>query len=123
MKFAYLILVHKNPKQLARLVSRLNTKDALVFIHIDKKVSEEVFEKEIRKLHIKNIHFVKDRKSIVWGGFNMVKAMISGLKELAASEEEIFARYPIEWAGLSNKANRGVPPILTTASKQNVCTI
>jgi len=37
MKIAYIILAHKNPDQIKRLVLRLNTEGTSFFIHIDKK--------------------------------------------------------------------------------------
>lgn len=89
MKFAYLILAHKNPKQLARLVGKLCADDSLIFIHIDKKIPQEAFELEINNLQVKNVHFVKERKNIIWGGFNMIKTTLNGLKEIIESKEDI----------------------------------
>jgi hypothetical protein len=89
MKFAYLILAHKNPKQLARLVSRLNTSDALFFIHIDKKTDPKPFEQALSTIHSANWYFVKKRQTIVWGGFNMVRATLNGLKEIVALQEAV----------------------------------
>lgn len=107
MKFAYLILAHKNPKQLARLVSRLDTKDALFFIHIDQKAAQEPFEQALSEIASARLHFVKERKNIVWGGFNMIRATLNGLKEIAALGETIShvtlmsgQDYPIKTAEL-----------------------
>lgn len=41
MKTAYLIVCHKNPRQVARLVDQLKTGDGDIFIHMDSRMSEE----------------------------------------------------------------------------------
>ena len=43
MKTAYLINCHKNMKHVSRLVHRLHSEDSHIFIHVDKKVSEDDF--------------------------------------------------------------------------------
>ncbi|MBN3879805.1 MULTISPECIES: hypothetical protein [unclassified Nostoc] len=40
LKIAYIILAHKYPEQLARLIHQLNTKDVSFFIHIDNFVKQ-----------------------------------------------------------------------------------
>lgn len=76
---AYLILAFKNPPQLARLVSRLQSSNSTVFIHIDKKtdISPFLF---IRRFQ--NVRFVRKRFKIVWGGYSITECIISGMKEI-----------------------------------------
>ncbi|HUQ66763.1 MAG TPA: beta-1,6-N-acetylglucosaminyltransferase, partial [Flavitalea sp.] len=64
---------------LARLVARLQSPTFAVFIHIDKKtdISPFLF---IRRF--KNVHFVKKRFKIVWGGYSITECIISGMKEI-----------------------------------------
>ncbi len=69
MDIAYLILVHTNPNQVARLLSKL--KDD-VFIHVDKKAKLKNFC--YRK---DNIIYIKERISINWGGYTMVEATLN----------------------------------------------
>lgn len=76
MKIAFLILAHKNPKQLGDLVRRLDSSSSLFFIHIDVKVDITPFEKEIEKLQ--NVFWVK-REDGRWGEFGIVKATINAL--------------------------------------------
>jgi glycosyltransferase involved in cell wall biosynthesis len=78
--FAYLILAHKNPSQLLRLVNALTTPDTYFFIHIDKKVKEEIFKSVITGA---NVFFCKNRKSVNWGGFSMVEATVELIGEMA----------------------------------------
>lgn len=68
MRIAYLILAHKNPDQVKRLVNLLNGD---VYIHIDSKC-------DIKKFYISNekINYINKRISINWGGFSMVQATL-----------------------------------------------
>lgn len=75
MKIAYLILAHNTPRQLQRLISALQNKDVAFYIHIDKK------SKENFKISQNNIHFLKKRLSVSWGGFSQVQATLSLLQE------------------------------------------
>jgi len=44
LRIAYIILAHKLPGQLVRLVRKLNTKDTHFFIHVDKKTGDETYK-------------------------------------------------------------------------------
>ena len=44
MKIAYLINCHKNIKHVARLAHRLHSENNHIYIHVDKKVSEEIYK-------------------------------------------------------------------------------
>ena len=68
MRIAYLILAHKNPEQVKRLLRLL---DGDVYIHIDSKSNSKDF-------YINNpqINYINNRISITWGGFSMIKATL-----------------------------------------------
>lgn len=68
MKIAYLILVHKNPKQIKRLVNLLNGD---IYIHIDKKCDKRNFYIDNQK-----VKYITERINIHWGGFSMVQATL-----------------------------------------------
>lgn len=77
MKIAYIILVHKNPEQVARLINRLNTENVVFSIHVDYKANIENFEKEILSNNPhNNINFLVKRFKPKWGGFNTIKAAV-----------------------------------------------
>ena len=44
MKTAFLINCHKNMQHVSRLAHRIHTEDSHIFIHVDKKVSHEVYQ-------------------------------------------------------------------------------
>lgn len=65
MRVAHLIIVHKNPDQLLRLVKRLQHSNFDLFIHVDRKVPLEQF------MFIKSeadLSFIKNRVTCQWGG-------------------------------------------------------
>jgi len=83
MKIAYLILAHKNPQQILRLVSRLNTDDTTFIIHIDKKTIPEVFREISLSLEdYPNVYFTKKRHKIYYGHISLVYETLECLREL-----------------------------------------
>lgn len=84
MHLAYIILAHKNPEQLFRLVSRLNHPDDYFFIHIDKKVDIKPFHVVFENSGF-NIKFITRRENGRWGDLGIVKATINSLIELVNS--------------------------------------
>ncbi|MCC9137332.1 beta-1,6-N-acetylglucosaminyltransferase [Pontibacter silvestris] len=76
MKIAYIILVHKNPKQVARLINRLNTQNTIFSLHLDASVPLEDFKNIVLSGNpgCDNIHFKEKRYRTRWGGFNAVRA-------------------------------------------------
>ena len=79
MKIAYIILAHKLPEQLVRLVKKLNTDNTSFLIHVDKKTDEEIFRMMEEPLRgYKNVHFLK-RYVVRWGTFSQVQATLEGV--------------------------------------------
>lgn len=78
MKIAYLILVHKNPKQVARLINRLNVENTIFSIHVDHNANLEDFKTEIfiSNPNNNNIYFLNKRFKPKWGGFNTIRAAV-----------------------------------------------
>jgi hypothetical protein len=98
MKIAYLILVHKNPSQLQRLINRLNNKDTTFIIHIDKKVDKNTLKSFFEiKSRYKNIILIRNRIKVYWGSFSVVKATLECIKTLF--EEDIKFDYAVLLSG------------------------
>ncbi len=76
----YLILAHKSPLQLKRLIDRLDHPNVNFYIHIDKKVDQQPFEILLSKLE--NVHFIKeeDRQVGIWGDFSLVAMTITAMR-------------------------------------------
>ena len=82
MKLAYLILAHKEPLQIKRLVNRLSDPLVDIYIHVDNKAPLHLFKNVIGST---NVYFVKKRENVNWGGFSIVKATLHGFKEIVES--------------------------------------
>jgi hypothetical protein len=79
MNIAYIILAHKLPDQLIRLVRKLNTLSACFFIHIDKKTDSNTFEKIKTALReFDNVYFL-DRYARYYGDYYHLKATLDAL--------------------------------------------
>ncbi len=85
MRLAHLILAHNNPFQLERLIKRLSTNRADVYIHLDKKSSLSEF-KHLSLLP--NVFFINNRTDIGWGNYSMVDGTLKSFTEILQSNIE-----------------------------------
>ena len=98
MQKNYLILAHKNPLQLGRMIERLDDGASKFFIHLDAKTPIEPFAACLEGAHIR---FIEPR-----GDFSIVRATIR-LMEAASEEQGVFILmsgqdYPIQSQGYIN---------------------
>jgi hypothetical protein len=103
MQIVYLILAHKNPFQLARLVAILTHPNAHFVIHVDGRVEKKIFTEFSKNCQETNIHFLQNRYLSTWGSFELIQATLEGLtyirKEFATSDRVVFLSgqdYPIK---------------------------
>lgn len=86
MNKAYIILAHKQPAQLYRLVEKLDDNLSTFFIHIDKKKSLTDFN---NLLDFGNkVEFIK-REASNWGEIGIVMAILNALKAVKESDKKI----------------------------------
>ena len=84
MKISYILLVHRNPTQVARLVSRLHAWSP-IFIHVDRRVPISPFQRALESSNPGgSLRFVK-RHRCRWGQFGIVQATLEGINALIAS--------------------------------------
>lgn len=82
MKIAYIILAHKYPEQLARLIHQLNTGEVSFFIHIDKKTDQKIYHQVVTLFKdFPNVYLLK-RFDSGWGSFDAVRASLEGIKSI-----------------------------------------
>lgn len=97
MKQAYLILAHHQPQHLARLASRLLSRESHLFIHIDRRSDLEPFRKALGQIEspwlTSNLHFVAKRHKVVWFGYSTVEATLTLMNE--ASRYGDFSYYSL----------------------------
>lgn len=79
MKIAFIVLAHKNPDQLGRLIRKLISKDSAFYIHIDKKSNFSDFKSELSKLANFTKITLLPRTNSYWGGPGIVTATLHGL--------------------------------------------
>lgn len=81
MKIAHLILAHKEPLQLQRMIAALNHPSVSFYIHVDKKIDAAPFT---RLLKGNNIFFIRKRTKIFWGDWGTIQATLNGFEEILA---------------------------------------
>lgn len=82
MKKAYIIMAHKYPSQLHRLIDRLNDHSAHFFVHIDKKADINAF-KSLDDFG-KKVTFI-DRFDSRWGKTGIIMPLLAGLNAIKQS--------------------------------------
>ena len=82
IKLAYIILFHKSPEQLSRLINKLDDGNNIIIIHVCKNTSNSIYS-ELKKTYknSNNIFFCK-RENGAWGEFGIVKAVLNSIKFL-----------------------------------------
>ena len=77
----YIVLAHKNPAQLARLITRLDDGNSKFYLHIDGNSRLEDFEDITNN---KCVVSLKARIKCAWGDFSLVAATLLGMAEIIA---------------------------------------
>ena len=85
MRIAHIILVHKSPAQVSRLVKRLSHPDVDCWLHIDGKSDITDFRDILR---MKNVYLTEPRVEVNWAGYNIVQAMLNGMRAILHSNGE-----------------------------------
>lgn len=84
MKQAFIVLAHKNPTQLKRLVTALESPFFDFYIHIDQREDLKAFE-AVFEADKTNIQFVKLRSKGNWGGLGIVLGTLNSMREVLNS--------------------------------------
>ena len=82
MRTAYLILAHKDPELLERLVNKLSNADADIYIQLDNKANINEFSS---LSNIKNTFFIDKRIDTVWGNYSIIEATLNGFKQILST--------------------------------------
>lgn len=83
MRIAHIIVAHKNPLQLEKLIAALQHEDADYYIHLDKKVNIQPF---LYLKHIQNVRFITKRVRCNWGGYSLVRAILQSIEEIISTQ-------------------------------------
>ena len=90
MDITYIILAHKNPAQLKRLVQKSTSEKVYFYIHIDKNSTISPFIKELE--NFKNVFFLEEhkRENCTWGDIGIVKATINAIEKIRLDDRKGF---------------------------------
>jgi Core-2/I-Branching enzyme len=80
MKVAYLIMGHRDPAQILRLVDALRDSAAFFVIHIDRRAGESVFAPLREFAATRSNVFLARRVRCYWGSFGIADAMIQSVR-------------------------------------------
>ena len=90
MKLALLILAHKSPEQLSRLLCRMDDKRFDFFIHIDAKSVINKFKGSDNRIKYSNIIWVKNRIKTYFNDFSLVQATVNTIKEAVKNDYQYY---------------------------------
>jgi len=92
MNIVYIILAHKYPDQLVRLVKKLQASNVTILIHLDKNMDNSSVEQIKSMLNgFMNIHLLP-RYYVRWGGFSLSRASNAAISQI------IRQKYPCDYA-------------------------
>lgn len=80
LHITYIILAHKGPEQVLRLVNALSMNGVTFVIHIDKRSGLDDFIRRFTSLDRKTVYFIKQRSESRWGSFGLVQAVLDCLQ-------------------------------------------
>ncbi len=78
----YIILAHKKPRQVKRLVGRLAAEGVHCYVHVDQKCRMEEFTDAIPESD--SVTYIKDRVACRWGNLSIVDTILHCFREIAA---------------------------------------
>ncbi len=87
MKIAFLIMAHAHPELLERLIRRLQSRHASIYVHLDCGTKMAAFKRLFVREGILNVHWVPRVRSS-WGTFGQVQASLSLLNEAMTTDKE-----------------------------------
>jgi hypothetical protein len=87
MKIANIIIAHKNPNQLSRLISQYKGELFHNFVHIDERCDLNGFAQLINH---PNVTILQKRRKIRWAGFGFVKVTLDALHLIKNGKEKYF---------------------------------
>jgi hypothetical protein len=82
MRIVFIILAHKLPEQLVRLVRKLDTESSWFLIHVDKRTDSKTFRKMKEPLSTCQNVFFLDRHVSNWGDLGILKATLKGIYKI-----------------------------------------
>jgi hypothetical protein len=119
MRIVYIILAHKLPEQMVRLVRKLNTDGTSFLIHIDKKTDNETFNRMVAPLsEYENISFLP-RHRRYYGDYNIVRATLEGIQNLLVLDKQFDYVMLLSGQDYPIKSNSQIDQVLKESDGQS----
>jgi hypothetical protein len=83
MKIANLIVSHKNPRQLQRLLSQYSGAEFENWVHIDSRIDLEPYRIIFQQKNVKMLR----RRKVVWAGNSFVKVVLDSFSQILQNRE------------------------------------
>lgn len=112
MKIAYIILAHKLPDQLVRLVNKISTPDTFLIIHVDKKTNNGTYREILEPLKDRSDVFFLEREICNWGEFGHLSATLSGIREICENKIKFDYLLLITGQDYPIKSNENISQVL-----------
>lgn len=88
-RHAYLIMAHHNFTQLYRLISFLDSSDADIFLHVDKKAAGFQERQAVQLCKYSTLTLLP-RRSLAWGGDSLIKCEIALIKAALSGKYDYY---------------------------------
>lgn len=115
MQKAYIIIAHKNPVQVRRLLHALNDGAATFFLHIDIKIPVADFMQAVADLPV----YWVERVDAGWGEFGLTQAILNGLTAVRASGIRFDRIITLSGQDYPIKSNKEINRILAQSPYAN----
>lgn len=116
MNKAYIILVHRQPEQLTRLIDALDDGASTFYVHIDKKTPVHVFEKILPRVTL-----IEPREDGNWGEFGIVQATLNAFKQVIEHQKNFDFISLLSGQDYPIKSNRDIDNFLAN-NKEKIFT-
>ncbi len=85
MRIAFLIMAHKAPEQIEKLINRLNHPDFEFYIHLDAKINMDDFDYLGQK---EGVYFTKTRIHVSWAAFSFTTSIYKCMEEILSVNQK-----------------------------------
>jgi hypothetical protein len=88
MRINYIILAHKNPNQIKRLITRLSENWTYFYLHLDANINIRPFSETLSNFN--NITFLNENERFpgIWGDIGIVKGTLAAMRKIAERNEK-----------------------------------
>lgn len=85
MRIACIIMAHRDPLQIERLINKFSPLPFDFFIHLDKKVNENSF---LYLANLPRVYFIEKRIRVRWASYSFLTAVLQSFREVLSSSNK-----------------------------------